>query len=122
MNAVLQPHYLEFNRGSVLGHLIRIQKLYGHSVLGLRIYLAYSEAHGGPDQILRASLGRARAHGLSGHAATCEACSSSWYARRAMTRADRIRAEHDAREARGELYDEIDGRWYRPVLTRRQAS
>ena len=103
-------------RAALIGVTFRIGKVYGPTVIGVRIYLAYHERLGCRDSMMRAALANALKRGASGFQTTStdeRPCSRSYYQRRELTWADRERRELDGR---------IEHDSHRAYFSRRQAS
>ncbi len=88
----------QFTRASLIGIEMRLRKMYGHSMFGLRMHLAYKKHFGMRDQILSASLAEGERMGCA------PMQSRHKYEPRAFTESERLERERHARVMRGELY------------------
>lgn len=98
---------VRLTRASLIGLTFRLGKVYGATPIGIRIYLAYHEAKGCRDSILRRSLELATAKGLDGFQnVRGESCSWRYYERLTLSGRERERRECEARKTRAlELYE-----------------
>lgn len=103
---------IKLTRASLIGVEFRISKVYGATPIGLRVYIAYSLAVGCRESILRHSLDKATANGLTGFQnVRGEACSWQYYKRIGLTSRERERRECEGRAARAiELYEQNERR------------
>lgn len=98
---------VRLTRASLIGVTFRIGKVYGPTVIGVRVYLSYHASKGCMDSLASLSLARAAAAGRSGFQPTnsdARPCSASYYERRALSWQERERREAAARIERGERF------------------
>jgi len=88
-------------RCNLTGQTFRIGRVYGPTIIGIRVYLAYHAAKGCRDSLMTQALANALAKNLAPFAnVNGQPCSLKYYARKALTQRECERRECNGRAER----------------------